>query len=327
VAWAIEASQQFGFADGGSGHVCTFSAGAPAVDDFDVLCVNSDTTVSAPSGFSAAESAVTNQGSYVFTRKAVGGEAAAVTVTTNGSHNCQVLWVRISGGNAVDLAESAQANGASGTSTPAFTSSALAETGELALAFAALHSWTVAPPTSPSWSSGYTNIVSGSQGAGGGSSVAGFVGYKEPAGTGAESPSVSWTNAADDRYLLFVTLTAAAADGLTGELVATLPALTAAATGTASAVAAVVATLPALAATAAGTAAAAAALTATFPALTAAAAGTSSAEAVLAAALPALTVALSDGVTRPATSTTAVTAGRTSTPTVTASRTSTATVG
>lgn len=327
MAWAIEASQQFGFADGGSGHVCTFSAGAPAVDDFDVLCVNSDTTVSTPSGFSAAESAVTNQGAYVFTRKAAGGEAAAVTVTTNGNHNCQVLWVRISGGNAVDLAESAQANGASGTSTPAFTSSALAETGELALAFAALHSWTVAAPTSPSWSAGYTNIVSGSQGAGGGSSVAGFVGYKEPAGTGAESPSVSWTNSADDRYLLFVSLTAAAADAATGELAATLPALTATAAGTALAVGALAASLPALTAESAATASMEAVLTASLPALTAATAAAASAEAVLAASLPALTVALSDSVTRRATSTAAVTAGRTSTTTVTARRTSTATVG
>lgn len=210
MAPSIASSQVFPFADGNTGHVCTYTAGAPSVADFDVLCVNSDTTVSTPPGFTASVSAVTNQGGYVFSRKAVGGEGASVTVTTNGNFNCDVIWVRVTGGNAVDVTGSAQTNGAAGgVTSPAFTSSPLAESTELALAFAANHTFNTSPPTSPAWSSGYTPVASGVQGAGA-SGCAGFVAAKVPAGTAAESPSVSWTNGTSDRYMLFVSVTAAA---------------------------------------------------------------------------------------------------------------------
>lgn len=210
MAPSIASSQVYGFGDGGSGHVCAYTAGAPSVGDFDVLCVNSDTTVSTPPGFTASVSAVTNQGAYIFTRKAVGGEGASVTVTTNGNFNCDVIWVRVAGANAVDVTGSAQTNGAAGgVTSPAFTSSPLAESTELALAFAALHTFNTVMPTSPVWSSGYTALASNMQGSGA-SAAGGFVAYKVPAGTAAESPSVSWTNGTSDRYMLFVSVTAAA---------------------------------------------------------------------------------------------------------------------
>jgi hypothetical protein len=236
-------AETFGFADGNAGHVCTFAGGAPAVDDFDVLCVNSDTTVSTPSGFTAAVSAVANQGAYVFRRKAAGGEAATVTVTTSGNFNAHVIWVRVTGASAPDVTGSAQANAAAAALSPSFTSSALAESGELALVFAALHTFPGAVPTSPVWSSGYTALAAGFQGTGS-SGAGGFVAYKTPAGTAAESPSLTWTNNAADRYVLFLSLTAD--PGVDGSLGATLPSLAASATAVQRLAGGLAATLPAL---------------------------------------------------------------------------------
>jgi hypothetical protein len=210
VAPSVAASQAYAFADGNSGHVCTFSAGAPAVDEFDLLFVNSDTTVSTPTGFTLAVSAVTNQGAYVFRRKATGGESSSVTITTSGNNDCHVIWVRVAGAAAADVTGSAQANGSAGTSTPAFTSSALAATGEIAFAFAALHSFPSSVPNTLTWAGSYTAVTSGTQGTGS-PGVAASVGYKVPAGTAAELPSCSWNNNANDRYILFLSLTAASA--------------------------------------------------------------------------------------------------------------------
>lgn len=205
-------SDVFLFNDGNAGHVCDLG-GAPEAGQWDVLCVNSNTTVSTPSGFSAAESAVTNQGSYIFVREAAGSEGSTVTVTTSGNHNTQVGWSRWPASLiALDTSTSTQANGSSGNSTPAHSTGTLAETGELVIAFGAIHSIGLAGQTAPSWSAGYTALTSsGAQGSGA-TGVRGYVGYKENAGTAAEVPQVSWSgDGAQNRYMLAVTFTVDAA--------------------------------------------------------------------------------------------------------------------
>lgn len=199
-------SNTFGFNDGNTGHSCNLGSG-PNAGEWDVLCVNSDTVVSTPSGFTAAESAVANQGAYVFTREAAGGEGSTVTVTTSGNFNCQVSWSRWSGLDTLDTTTSTQANASVGGSTPAHSTGTLAATDELVIAFAALHSIQTANQTSPVWSTGYTAITNVAQSAGA-SGVRGLVAYKTGAGTAAETPSVSWTgDGCFDRYLLAVTFT------------------------------------------------------------------------------------------------------------------------
>lgn len=227
MAFAVSGTpQQFKFADGNAGHLCTNADGGTAENTWDVLFVNSNTTVSTPSGdgFSLAEAAVTNQGAYVFTRKAgVGGAGANVTITTSGNHNTSVIWVRLSGADALDLAESAQVNASAGTTGPAFTSSALAEAGEYALAFIAMHNIGSVPhPVTPVWGAGYATVLAGTSQGDGVTGVSAFVGFKTPVGTAAESPTVSWTNTAANRYILFVTFTAE--DTIQGTLSGQLPA-------------------------------------------------------------------------------------------------------
>lgn len=320
--------QTFGFADGNAGHVCTNSDGGPSTGQWDILFVNSDTVVSTPSGFNASVSAVTNQGAYVFTRKSAGGESASVTVTTAGNFNCHVIWVRLAGADTVDVTGSAQTNSSpGGTTSPSFTSSALAASGEIGLAFSALHSFNGSfAPASPDWSgSSYTAITGGTTGGTTSSACGGFVAYKTPVGTAAESPSMSFTNGCANRYMLFVSLTAAAG-GSTLSADATLAA-TATVTSTAavdrSAASAGPTTTAAIAAAATVARAASASFTATV-AITATASVTRNASASL--TVTATASATSEDAARNATSTATVTARRTSTVSVSAGRSSTPTV-
>lgn len=221
-------SQTFAFADGNAGHACDFGS-SPTAGQWDVLCVNSDTTVSTPSGFTAAESAVTNQGAYVFVREAAGGESSSVTVTTNGDFNCTVVWTRWDSSLvAVDTSTNTQANASNGSTTPTHTTGTLAETGELSIAFAALHAIGSANQAE-TWSSGYTQIAEVAQSTGARATRA-HVAYKENAGTAAEAPQMTWTgDVVADRYMLAVTFTVAST-GVTGDGAGTFPLLTGAGT-------------------------------------------------------------------------------------------------
>lgn len=208
----IGTPQHFPFAAGGAGQLLTNTDGAPAVGNFDVLCINSDTIITSVSSSGGAawtsQSQVTNQGAYIYRRKATGGEPATVTVTTSGNFNAEVFWLRISGGLAADIASGAEINASpGGTASPAYNSGALAATNELVIAFAANHNISGSAPTSPSWSAGYTNQISGSQGVPANSAVQGFVAIKTGAGTAAETPSVSWTNGCTNRYILVLSIT------------------------------------------------------------------------------------------------------------------------
>lgn len=243
-------SDTFSFADGNGGHSCDLGS-APNVGEWDVLCVNSNTTVSTPSGFTALESAVTNQGAYIFGREAVGGEASTVTITTSGNHNTAVNWSRWSGLAAVDTSTSTQANASAGTETPTHTTGTLAETGELVIAFAALHAIGLANQVE-TWSSGYTQITEAVQSTGA-QAVRGHVATKSNAGTAAEAPQMTWTgDACSNRYMLAVTFTTeeTAVNG-TGNGV--LPTLTGSGTGTETITGTGTGTLPTATGSGAGT--------------------------------------------------------------------------
>lgn len=208
---------KFEFADGNSGHVCDFGS-APAVDQWDVLCVNSNTTVSTPAGWDPSEVAVTNQGAYMFTRKAVGGEGSTVTITTSGNHNTSVHWIRLAAAVALDTSTNTEVNSSIGGSTPAHSTGLLAATDETVIAFGALHSIGVADQNAPVWSAGYTAALASIQGSST-TGVIGYTAYKHGAGTAAEAPQVSWSGAGVfNRYMLVLTFTTLAALTATSEL-------------------------------------------------------------------------------------------------------------
>lgn len=207
---ALLAFQTFAFNDGTAGHTCTFSAGAPAVGDMDVLNINSDTIVDvAPAGFTLATSFINSQGSYQYYRLAAGGETADVSVNTAGNFDTQLTWLRFSGLTGLDIAKHSQVDGVPGTSTPPIDTDPLQGTGETVVAFAALHGSGAGTAINPVWSSGYTEAAGTSIG-----QVQSFVGYRTDA-TIDETPQVSWTNNVSDRYMLVSVFLASAAEQVT----------------------------------------------------------------------------------------------------------------
>lgn len=187
-----------------SGTTITYSGGGnTGANCWDILCVNSDNTVATPSGWTLVVSAVTNQGAYIFAKAENGVNTVAINLGGGVSTSTDAVWLRIANSSGIDTGASgsAQANGSTGSTTPAFTSSALAGSNELAVAFAALHVYAGSTPTAGSWSSGYAEQANASFTTSPG--TYGSVAFKVPAGAAAESPAFSWTNATNDRYLLF----------------------------------------------------------------------------------------------------------------------------
>jgi hypothetical protein len=215
MTWTLVNDDTATFADGNAGHVYTLPSGAPSAGQLDVLCVNSDTLVSTPSTTGAAwtlgPTFVGNQGAYLWYRKANGSEGATVTITTSGNFPTQVSWSRWGGESAADVNAVAHVDANDGTTTPAVSTGTLAATGELVVAFAALHGLHGAgtQPSAPSWSTGYTGMTSDFSGVTT-ADVAAFTAYNTSAGTASESPNVTWTNNIFDRYILVQTFTAAA---------------------------------------------------------------------------------------------------------------------
>lgn len=194
---ALLAAETFAFNDGTAGHTCTFSAGAPAVGDTDVLNINSDTVIDVPpSGFTLSTTFVNSQGSYQYYRIASGGETADVSINTNGNFDTQLTWLRFSGLTGLDIAKNSHVDGVPGNSTPPIDTDPLAGTNETVVAFAALHGSGAGTAVTPVWSTGYTEADGTSIG-----QVQSFVGYRTDS-TNDETPSVSWTNNVADRYIL-----------------------------------------------------------------------------------------------------------------------------
>lgn len=241
MAITLVDSDAVGFADGSGGHVYTIPAGAPSVGHLDVLCVNSNTVVSTPSGFTARVSAVANQGAYIFTRKAVGGEGSTITITTTGDHNTTLTFSRWAGTDVYSTGGSAQANNTNGTALPAASTGTLAATNMLVIAFGALHNHDGALATSPSWTNSFTALEAVSQGSAATSqSCVAFTAYKTNAGTASETiDSVTWTNNVRNRYALWIAVTATGGSTVSGTAAASFTATaTAAGTRTVSATAA-----------------------------------------------------------------------------------------
>lgn len=208
----ISASQGYTFADGNTGHACVFTAGAPLSGDYDLIYVNSDTVVATPTGFTATISSVGGQGAYAFTRLSNGSQTDTVTITTSGNFNAAVDWIRVHGATLIDTPNGVAftaVDGSNGTSTPAVTTGTLSTATDLVTVAALLHSASSSAPVTPVWSAGYTAVDTVSLGTGG-NCVTQFTAVKVPAGTAAESPSVSWTNAIGDRYVFVVAFTASA---------------------------------------------------------------------------------------------------------------------
>lgn len=215
----FETSHAVSFNDGDAGHLYTITAGAPAVGQTDILLINSNTVLdSVTSGGGTAWSqrvdATDQQGAYLYTRKAGGGEDDTITINTNGNHNTDLIFARFSGLDAWSTGGFVRANNSNNTVLPDTATGALAQADMLLIYFGALHNFDGAAPVTPIWDapSGTdpTDMGAVSLGDTSSAAVAAFGAYKigvNPAGE--DIDLVSWTNNARNRYALWGALTGA----------------------------------------------------------------------------------------------------------------------
>jgi hypothetical protein len=171
----------------------TLPNGAPTTGQLDVLCIGTESNglSSIPSGWQLGPSEVVNGDAhwYLLYMIAGAGASSGVNIATSDT-SLTYTWSRWDGALSPDIAgQSVQTGG--GSSSPALTTSLLAHSGELSIAcgggFNGSQSF-----TGVSWSSGYTDIGDVQDGNHGSALL---MAYNTNAGTGAQSPSVTWTSA------------------------------------------------------------------------------------------------------------------------------------
>lgn len=183
-----------GTANGSTGHdVVGVNATTASAGDVDTLIVGSDTTVTTPTGFTLVQSFVGNQGGYHFERVCTGGESATIRVKTSGDFNTTALFQRWRGCGARDVAVNSHIDSNGALTSNAINSGTLAASTELVIVASVMTDSVSAAPTLNAWSAGYTPGDGASSIGTGASCSAGFISHKNPAGTAAETPSVSWT--------------------------------------------------------------------------------------------------------------------------------------
>jgi hypothetical protein len=182
-----------GTANGSTGHdVVGVNGTTASAGDVDALFVGSDTTVSTPTGFTLVQSFVGNQGGYHFERVCTGGESATVRVHTTGDFNTTALFQRWRGCGARDVAVNSHVDSNGALTSNAINSGTLAASTELVIVASVMTDSVSAAPTLNAWSAGYTPGDGAASIGTGATCSAGFISHKNPAGTAAETPSVSW---------------------------------------------------------------------------------------------------------------------------------------
>ncbi len=222
AGWNLLDSGTAGFSDGNGGHTYNFPAGAVDPNDLLTISVSSDTVVATPSGWTQVNQDVDQIGAYQWMLVAVGGETNVV-ITTSGNFPTEIGFLRYFGNLAspLDVTAKARHTAAATNTTPAVTTAALAQTGELSIAAACLGGLGNATQTGPDWSggtAGYTNILDGQTVETDASGQHLFVGVNTNAGAGAQSPNVTWTNATTNQTILVMVFTPTAGTIITRDV-------------------------------------------------------------------------------------------------------------
>lgn len=268
------AGDTFAFSDGGAGHVINLGS-APSVGQVDVLVVLSQTVldVNPPAGgFTARDSNVNQQATYVFDRFASGGEASTVTIDTNGDFPTVVWWERWSSLDAFHSADVVSVVNTNATALPDAATGSLPASSALLVA-GCLGDFDGADPTAPVWSGGFG--ATGETGSVATELVL-FGSWIDGASGVVDVDAVTWTNAARDRDVAWVAYTATAGTP-EGVLAETGPAATESVAGDVPAVGALAETAPVATELMSGQTAGAGVLAETGPAAIELMSGTSSA--------------------------------------------------
>lgn len=225
MSWTLLDSDTATFADGNAGHTYTFP-GAAAAGNLIVLGLNSNTTITTPTGYTAAETDVGNQGAYVYYKVASGGETS-VSVTTSGNHNTALSFLRYSGADtSAPLDKTADArviNNSTPQASPSVSPASLTGSNTLCLLYGMVHnSGSATAISGVTASTGYTSLLTTSASGGLNSATAALhfvIGRTD--GSGLQTPSVSWSGGAwENRTAIFVSFILGGAQTVTTNSVA-----------------------------------------------------------------------------------------------------------
>lgn len=204
-------------AKGSSGAVASLSLAAgdgwatPAAGNLLIVFGNSDATITmTTSGFTAGPSVIDGNGAYAWYKLAAGTEST-ITITPGGSARTTISAIEVSGASLpIDASNSSTIAGSNGLVTSAASVTTTAA-GDFIAGAALLHSYSVASPSSPSWTNSFTNTLSASSTPVAGSvDVTTFVGELIAGAAGSYSTVCSWTTNAGDRQHIIMAFKAAA---------------------------------------------------------------------------------------------------------------------
>ena len=186
---------------------------APTAGNLLLVSANSDATVTGPTGagtWTTGPTVVDGNGTYAWYKIATGTETT-MTFTPSVSDTIAVTACEYSGVTGLDLFSSSTTSAlmaASTTAQPITTTVA----GDLIVVFALIHGTlggTVAAPTGPSWSNGFTEVLTSATGGTSDADVFTFVGEQVVGAAGSYSSVCSWTNNRADRQHFIIAFKAA----------------------------------------------------------------------------------------------------------------------
>lgn len=189
-------------ADTGSGTTTSLAVNfaAPTAGNLLVGVANSDATIATPSGWTLYDSAVSNQGTYLFYRIAVGDETSvsfvpSVADTVAGA----VLEYPQITASPADVSAHDNRTSSSNVTALTGTTGVIAQATELVVVVAGPHSYSAGvAPTSPTWVTATNRISQATVHGTGPINVALFVGDYTTSATGTQSETCTWTNSSQD---------------------------------------------------------------------------------------------------------------------------------
>lgn len=167
------------------------------------VIVDSDATVTGPTGYTNQATSVGNQGCYIWDKIAGASESPTITVTPAVGTTTVIMALEITGTTGMDAISSVVSNqGVNGQiSEPINTLTATSGTSELVIACVLLHNFTsnVSVPSNPTWNNGFTAYATAGPTTSAGQNCEIFIATRSvPGSTVIGTTTASWTNGAKD---------------------------------------------------------------------------------------------------------------------------------
>ncbi|HEY1380909.1 MAG TPA: hypothetical protein VGF55_29180 [Gemmataceae bacterium] len=191
-----------------------------------VAAANSDATISTPAGWDPVDSAVANQGTYLFSKIADGGETS-VTFTPSVTDTVAGGVLEFSGlmADPFDVSESATRSSTQDVTASTGTTAETAQDVELVICVAGPHSFGAsAVPNTPTWVTAVNEIEQATDHDTNAINVALFVGWYVTEAAGTQSETCTWTDASQDAGGIIAAFKATSGSAVSGDATQTVTA-------------------------------------------------------------------------------------------------------